>query len=314
MHPSILALAGNPVNQRSRRLPSFVGTVQGMTSRVKRAAVAGLAALLAGCGSPAPTPTSPARTEPAATTAAAPVPTPTLTVDSFAPAGWVDLASVDPAILVEIRYATAHNFVGRPVAGYLEPRCLLPQATARALASARQAASADGYTLKVYDCYRPARATADFVLWRDTADTATQAEFYPGLTKQQVFDRGFVAGTHSNHSSGGAVDVTLVRLPAADQPTYRPGEALEACTAPVGRRWPDSSIDMGTGYDCFDARARTLDGAVSGAARENRLLLRRLMTGAGFTNYPGEWWHYDLARAPNPGQWFDFPVASAAVR
>jgi D-alanyl-D-alanine dipeptidase len=235
-------------------------------------------------------------------------------VDSFAPPGWVDLAAVEPTILVELRYATAHNFLGRPVAGYLEPRCLLPETTARALASAQQAAAAAGYTLKVYDCYRPTRATADFVAWRGTPDTATRAEFYPALTKQQVFDRGFVAGTHSNHSSGGAVDVTLVRLPAADQPTYHPGDPLVACTAPADQRWPDNSIDMGTGYDCFDTRAHTLDRAVTGAARDHRLWLRRFMTGAGFTNFAGEWWHYDLTPAPNPGQWFDFPVASAALR
>ena len=277
--------------------------------------VAGLVLLLGGCGSPEPTASPSATTEPpTAAPPLVPTPSPTVTVDSFAPAGWVDVASLDPTILVELRYATAHNFVGRSVAGYLEPRCLLPEATARALVTAQQAAKAEGYTLKVYDCYRPSRATADFVAWRDTPDHATQAEFYPGLTKQQVFDRGFVAGGHSNHSSGRAVDVTLVRLPAAAEQTYRPGDPLVACTAPVGQRWPDNSIDMGTGYDCFDSRAHTLADDVTGVPRQNRLLLRRFMTSAGFTNYAGEWWHYDLAQPPYRGQWFDFPVASAALR
>ena len=86
---------------------------------------------------------------------------------------------------------------------------------------------------------------------------------------------------------------------------------MTACTAPLEQRFADNSIDMGTGYDCFDARANTLDRGVTGAARENRLLLRRLMTGAGFTNYAGEWWHYDIGGS---GGYQDFPVARAALR
>ena len=43
---------------------------------------------------------------------------PAVSVDRLAPAGFVDLSDVDPTILTDIRYYTAHNFVGRPIAGY----------------------------------------------------------------------------------------------------------------------------------------------------------------------------------------------------
>jgi D-alanyl-D-alanine dipeptidase len=71
---------------------------------------------------------------------------------------------------------------------------------------------------------------------------------------------------------------------------------------------------MGTGYDCFDARSHTMDSRITRSARDNRLLLRRLMTDAGFVNYANEWWHYDFTHGPCPGKYFDFPVARAALR
>ena len=57
-----------------------------------------------------------------------------------------------------------------------------------------------------------------------------------------------------------------------------------------------------------------MDPLITGAARTNRLLLKQIMTGAGFVNYANEWWHYDLVNGPNAGVYFDFPVARAALR
>jgi D-alanyl-D-alanine dipeptidase len=217
---------------------------------------------------------------------------------------------VDPTILVEIRYQSAHNFIGRPIDGYLDPVCLLPKATVKALRQVQVAAAAQGYSLKVYECYRPLRATADFLRWRDTPDESMRAEFYPSLTKPELFDQGYIAGNRSAHSAGDAVDLTLVRLPAAPQPRYLPGEPLVACTAPVGQRFGDNSIDMGTGYDCFDPRSRPGDTTIGRAAQQNRLRLRRLMSQAGFTPSKTEWWHFEL---PGAGTYYDFPVARASV-
>jgi D-alanyl-D-alanine dipeptidase len=263
-------------------------------------------------GPPGPTAASTAPT-PDGTSEVPSEPTPAVSVDSYAPTGWVDLSTVDPTILRDIRYHGPHNFLGRPVAGYLEPLCVLPVETAQALHRVQVAALAEGYSLKMYDCYRPVRAGADFVAWRDTPDQATKAEFYPSLEKRQLFSLGFVGGGSTSHSSGSAVDLTLVRLPATPQRPYVPGEPLVACVAPVDQRFPDNSVDMGTGYDCFDQLSHTMDARITGAARDNRLRLRRLMESGGFVNYQAEWWHYDLANAPYPGRYFDFPIASAAL-
>lgn len=286
-------------------------------SSLRSAVLAATVGLLAACSSPAPEPPNPSPASTVTTTVApwpGPTPSPTPHIDTYAPSGWVDLSDVDPTILTDVRYHGDHNFLGRPVEGYLEPRCLLPRQTAEALRRVQENARTEGYSLKVYDCYRPARAGRDFVGWaRELADQEAKAEFYPQVDKSQLSNLGYIGAGATSHSSGSAVDLTLVALPPRAQRTYVAGEPLVSCTAPLDQRFPDSTVDMGTGYDCFDSLSHTLDSRISGTARENRLRLKRLMTTGGFVNYDREWWHYDLVNPPYYRQYFDFPVARAAL-
>lgn len=75
--------------------------------------------------------------------------------------GFVDAARIVPGLRVEMRYAGAHNFVGRRVDGYEAPVCLLTHEAAEALAGVQAELAASGLGLKVFDCYRPQRAVAD---------------------------------------------------------------------------------------------------------------------------------------------------------
>jgi zinc D-Ala-D-Ala dipeptidase len=275
--------------------------------------------LVTACAAPTTTPAA-ASAKPTTTPAAPATPTttpaaasPEASVDKHAPAGFVALSDVDLTILQDIRYDTPHNFVGRPIAGYREPLCILTRQAAEALHRVQTAARARGYSLKVYDCYRPQRAVDDFVSWGQRLDEQRmKAEFYPGLDKSVLFDEGYIAGPTA-HSRGSTMDLTLVALPARAQRPYVPGEKLASCSAPQAQRFPDNTVDMGTGFDCFDSLAHTLDSRVTGQAMDNRLLLKQLMKDAGFNNYPKEWWHYTLAGEPYPDRYFDFPVARAAV-
>ena len=85
-----------------------------------------------------------------------------------APKEFVALSDIDPTILQEIRYCTPHNFTGRPVDGYRKPMCILTRPAAEGLHPAQRSLLRRGYTLKVYDCYRPQRAVNDFVAWART--------------------------------------------------------------------------------------------------------------------------------------------------
>jgi D-alanyl-D-alanine dipeptidase len=218
--------------------------------------------------------------------------------------GFVPLADVDATILQDMRYATKYNFVGRRIDGYRDPACILHRRAARALRRAQKRVNEQGYTLKVYDCYRPQRAVDHFVRWSENGNQRMKREFYPRVDKARVFDLGYVA-RRSGHSRGSTVDLTLVKLPADEQPRWSREEfGLVSCTAPRKRRFPDNSVNMGTSYDCFDTRSHTF----SGRARENRLLLRRTMDRAGFEPYDNEWWHFTLRDERYPDRYFDFPV------
>ncbi|MCH0543196.1 M15 family metallopeptidase [Streptomyces sp. MUM 203J] len=230
-----------------------------------------------------------------------------------APIAFVTLRSVDPTVLQEMRYTTEHNFVGGPVDGYRQPLCLLTRSAAEALRRAQRLLLRQGYSLKVYDCYRPQRAVDHFVRWaRDLTDQRMREEFYPRVDKARLFEDGYIA-ERSGHSRGATVDVTLVRLPAVPARPYVPGEPLGDCAAPPEKRFPDSSVDMGTGYDCFDPRSHTDDPRIVGVPRENRDRLREVLAEQGFVGLPEEWWHFTHRPEPFPATYFDFPVARRSV-
>ncbi|MEU4773736.1 M15 family metallopeptidase [Micromonospora sp. NPDC023644] len=272
-----------------------------------------IVALAPGCTRPAPSPSPPAAPSPSAPASpASPAPDSAPATTPRGP-GLVVLTDVDPRIRTDIRYAGAHNFVGRPVAGYAEPLCLLTRRAAEALRRVQDAALARGRSLKVYDCYRPQRAADDFVGWaRQPGEQRMKAEFYPRVAKSKLFDEGYI-GAPTAHSRGSTLDLTLVDVPTPTQPPYAPGQPLVSCTAPRGQRFADNGVDMGTGFDCFDPLAHTDSPRVSGVARDNRRLLRQLMTDGGFVNYDREWWHYRYRDEPWPDTYFDLPVARSSA-
>ncbi|WP_243879319.1 M15 family metallopeptidase [Streptomyces sp. KS 21] len=207
-----------------------------------------------------------------------------------APPGFVALAEVDPTIGQDIRYATADNFTGAVVDGYEEPVCLLARPAAEALRRAQRELLPRGYSLTVYDCYRPQRAVDSFVRWAaDPQDQSTKAEFYPDIDKERLIPDGYIA-EKSGHSRGSTVDVTLVRLPLR-----RP-------------------VDMGTPFDLFDPLSHTDNPRITGAARANRQLLGRTLAAQGFVNLPEEWWHFTFKPEAFPDSAFDFPVSVASIR
>ena len=198
--------------------------------------------------------------------------------------GFVDAANVVPGLRVEMRYTTAHNFVGRPIDGYEAPVCILTRETAAALARVQAELAPRGLGLKVYDCYRPQRAVAHFARWAaDLNDQSTKAEFYPNVDKSRLFELGYIAA-RSGHSRGSTLDLTIVDLASG------------------------AEIDMGTPFDLFDTRSWPTDETVSAAARANRLMLQSAMRAQGFRSLREEWWHFTLEGEPHPETYFDFVV------
>lgn len=224
------------------------------------------------------------------------------------PADIVDLQGLAPDIALDLRYYGRHNFVGRPIAGYHRPKCLLTRRAAEALVAAQRDLADHGYGLKVYDCYRPQRAVDEFVAWAgDPGDRAMKTEFYPQVPKQRLLADGYIAAK-SGHSRASTVDLTIVPLPAPPQPVFDPKAPQRSCELFQTKRYADNSIDMGTGYDCFSPLSHTDSPVVNLRSRANRQLLKAVMHNHGFSNLAEEWWHYTLNDEPYPATWFDFPV------
>ena len=81
------------------------------------------------------------------------------------PEGFVYLDEVDSTILQDIRYATELNFVGSKIDGYLINRAVMTRALARILSSIQKQVSKDGFSLVIYDAYRPQKAIRHFSRW-----------------------------------------------------------------------------------------------------------------------------------------------------
>jgi D-alanyl-D-alanine dipeptidase len=172
----------------------------------------------------------------------------------------VDVRRADSTVRVDVRYATPQNFTGAVLPGYAAPRALLRREAAAALARAQALLRADGLGLKVYDGYRPARATAAMVAWARRAHRET------------LLRDGYIA-ERSRHNLGLAVDCTLVVLA-------------------TGRE-----LDMGTAFDTFAPAAHTANA--TGAVAANRQRLVGAMAAAGFANLAEEWWHFSYP-VPDP--------------
>jgi D-alanyl-D-alanine dipeptidase len=225
------------------------------------------------------------------------------------PAGFVYLRDLDPTIAQDIRYAGSDNFVGRPLPGYGAAECVLRRDVALALKQVQADFAAAGLGLKVYDCYRPTRAVRAMSQWAsDGRSGVATKRFFPKLEKSTLFALGYIA-MRSAHSTGTAVDLTLVAVPRTAAAAFDPAAAYGSCAGPAERRAPDDSVDMGTGYDCFDAASHTASGTVGAEQRHRRALLVAAMSKRDFRNYHREWWHF--AHGP-ARQAYDFPIGPRA--
>ncbi|AUC97503.1 peptidase M15 [Bradyrhizobium sp. SK17] len=222
------------------------------------------------------------------------------------PDDFVFLRDIDPTIIQDIRYAGANNFMGRPIAGYGAAECVVRRDVGLRLKAVQQELAPQKLSLKMFDCYRPARAVADMVAWSQNGrETAAERRYNPAFPKADLFRLGYIA-THSGHSTGAAVDLTLVDLTADNAGKFDPARAYADCTAPAAIRAPEGSVDMGTGYDCSDPKGHTVARSITAGQRRWRTRLVAAMAGQGFVNFAKEWWHFSLPGAG--GQAYDFPI------
>lgn len=173
--------------------------------------------------------------------------------DALAEQLLLDVRALDSTIRVDARYAGPDNFTGAPLPGYYANRALLRREAAAALARVQRRLAAEGLGLKIWDGYRPVRATQAMVAWTERT------------SQTWLLDSGYIA-RRSRHNQGVAVDLTLVDLHSGVE------------------------VPMGTPFDTFGDAAHTANA--TGAVKQSRDHLVEMMASEGFTNYTMEWWHF----------------------
>lgn len=191
----------------------------------------------------------------------------------------IDIQELDPEILVELKYSTVDNFVGKDMYGDLECAYLEKEFANRVVKAQRILKQRNpNYTLLIYDAARP------------ISTQRTMRKIVEGTELESFVADGKRGG---RHNYGVAVDLTIATLDG-------------------------KPLDMGAGFDDFsnaasvkgtadtsDPKTRTLDiyrqyvndlvskGIITKVAAQNRILLLEVMCEAGLYPYRREWWHYE---------------------
>jgi D-alanyl-D-alanine dipeptidase len=137
-------------------------------------------------------------------------------IGEFSPSDLVELIKLDPAIRLDVRYATTNNLFGTVF--YSEPRAFLQRPAAESLVRVNARLKPLGYGLLVHDAYRPWYVTK--VFWDAT----------PADKKLFVAD----PSQGSRHNRGCAVDITLY-----DLKTKKPIEMVSTYDETTDRAYPD---------------------------------------------------------------------------
>ena len=209
---------------------------------------------------------------------------------------FVNLADAVPDAILEIRYYSTYNFVGKRVDGYLEPVALLTRQAADSLRAVSDDLKEQGYRLKIYDAYRPQCAVDHFVRWAsDVNDTLMKPYFYPEVPRDSLFELVYIADK-SSHTRGSTVDLTLFDMRT------------------------EKEVDMGGTFDWFGHESHpdfggnpetgefNDNGKITAEQFHNRMILREAMLRHGFKPFDTEWWHFTLENEPFPDTYFTFPV------
>jgi zinc D-Ala-D-Ala dipeptidase len=192
----------------------------------------------------------------------------------------------------------SNETVATRIPGYEGKRCIIEEELARALSRIQNRLAPLGLSLKVYDAYRPQQAVDYFTQWTSEPDTFLAKKFhYPSVQKKDFHDLSYLSRT-SSHTKGTAVDITLCKI----------GENQESVPSGFLGIWDSESLDMGTGYLCFDLQAHIGYRSLTKEQLLHRELLRSVMTEEGFVPLDTEMWHFYYKPERNPDHYYNFPI------
>jgi D-alanyl-D-alanine dipeptidase len=202
----------------------------------------------------------------------------------------IKIKEIDSTILQFSRYFSENNFLGKIVKGYSQEDILVTRETAIALKAIQDSLKPLGFSLLIYDGYRPKEAVQDFIDWAKSDDFSQKDYYYPTIfDKKELFEKGYIA-EESGHMKGNTVDLTIIPLSQSIKSIEVKSRLLTNGDKIL--YLDDCSLDMGTSFDLFHPASHHDTNLIAQEYLDNRNFLRSIMIEHGFKEHQEEWWHY----------------------
>ena len=221
---------------------------------------------------------------------------------------FVYIDEIDNSIIVNLKYSTKDNFVGEIIPQYKVNRGIMTKEAAIALSKAQKKFLEKGYSIVIYDAYRPSSSVKYFSEWmKKENDTKRKKYHYPHIEKKSDMANIYIDET-SGHSRGSTIDMTVIDL----KKTLLKESVYEERIF-NGKIYPfnnDNTIDCGTSFDLMDPASWSENNIFNFTEeqKKNRKFIRDIMESEGFKNRKEEWWHFTLKNEPFPDKYFDFEI------
>ena len=207
-----------------------------------------------------------------------------------------------------MKYFSKDNFTGDIVPHYKANRGIMTKEAAIALSKAQKKFLEKGYSIVIYDAYRPSSSVQYFVEWMNDKNNTKRKKFnYPYIEKK-IDMKDIYINSVSGHSRGSTIDLSII-----DKNKILLKESIYEERTFNGKIYPfnnDNTIDCGTSFDLMDPASWADDNYFdfTEEQKKNRKFIRDIMESEGFKVLDEEWWHFTLKNEPYPEQYFDFEI------
>ena len=209
---------------------------------------------------------------------------------------------------MNLKYFTKENFTSDIVPHYKVNRAIMTKEAAIALSKAQKKFLEKGYSIVIYDAYRPSSSVKSFVEWmKDENNIKRKKYHYPHIEKKNDMKDVYIDSV-SGHSRGSTIDMSVIDINK---------KLLKECIYEErkfnGKIYPfnnDNTIDCGTSFDLMDPASWADNNTFyfTEEQKRNRKFIRDIMESSGFKVLKEEWWHFTLINEPFPDKYFDFEI------
>ena len=224
------------------------------------------------------------------------------------PIGFVYIHDINKSIKVNLKYFTKDNFIGERVPHYKANVGIMTKKAAVALSKAQEKFLSKGYSIVIYDCYRPDSSVKYFVEWMNEPNDTKRKKYHYPYVEKKIDMKDIYISSRSGHSRGSTVDMSIISL----NKTLLT-ESVYSSRTFNGKSYPfndDNTVDCGTSFDLMDPASWSKNNTLNltKEQKNNRELIKQVMESVGFKVLDEEWWHFSLKDEPFPNTYFDFDI------